>query len=68
MSSLLFAWSDGRAFSSLTTVACVQKGTLNMSMLSHVMVLHGSLSLADPNSHTIEFDISVSLFYQDRYK
>ena len=44
-------------------VACVQKGILNiMSMLSHVMALHGFLSLADPNSHSIEFDILVSLF------
>ena len=29
---------------------------------TYVVVLHGSLSLADPNSHTIEFDTLVSLF------
>ena len=68
MSSLLFEWSDGTPFSPITMVACVQKGILNiMSMLSHVMVWHGSQSLTDPNSHTIELDILVSLFTHERW-
>ena len=56
------------AFSPKAPVAYVWKGTLNiMSILSYVMVLHGSLSLSDPNSHTIEFDILVSLFTHERW-
>ena len=66
MSSLLFSWSDGTAFSPIT------QGGLSMEghpehFKNDVSFLYDSLSLTDSNSHTIEFDILVALFIHERW-
>ena len=68
MSSLLFSWFDGNSIQSYNPSGLCMEGHPEHSEHTYVVVLHGSLSLADPNSHTIEFDTLVSLFTHERWK